>query len=179
MITFITGNKNKIMEAKRVLPDLSHLDIDLPEIQELDSKKIIEHKLKEAFKHAKGQFLVEDVSMYLDCFSGKLPGPLIKWFNESIGPKGLYEIGKRFKNNKAEAVTVIGYAKSPKKILFFEGRVKGRLVKPTGKYGFGYDTVFMPEGFKKTLSELKFAGDFSSSPRGHAFAKLKKYLEKK
>ena len=51
MIYFITGNKDKFNEAKEVIPDLDFISLGLDEIQELDSKKIIEHKVKEALKY--------------------------------------------------------------------------------------------------------------------------------
>jgi len=43
---FVTGNKNKHDEAKAIIPELLQLDIDLPEIQEMNSQKIIESKLQ-------------------------------------------------------------------------------------------------------------------------------------
>ena len=53
---FITENKNKFEEVKSVIPDIEHLDMELPEIQEIDPKKIIETKLKEALNHKTGEF---------------------------------------------------------------------------------------------------------------------------
>ncbi len=48
---FITGNKNKIEEAKSVIPELQQLDIDLPEIQEIRRKdNHLEAKLAEAIQ---------------------------------------------------------------------------------------------------------------------------------
>ncbi len=41
-IQFITSNKNKFQEAKIIIPQLEQFEIDLPEIQEVDAKKIIE-----------------------------------------------------------------------------------------------------------------------------------------
>lgn len=176
-IKFITGNKTKLIEAKTAIPNLEQLDIDLLEIQELDAKKIIRHKLQQALKHYKGRFIVEDTSMYMDCLEGKLPGPFVKWFNETIGTQGLYEIAKNFKNYKAFAVTLIGFNDSSGKIKFFEGKVFGKIVKPKGSYLFGFDPIFVPRGKTQTLSELKAKGDFTSSPRGIAFKKLKTYLK--
>ena len=45
MIYFITSNKGKFEEAKRIVPELEMLEIDLPEEQEVDQQKIIERKL--------------------------------------------------------------------------------------------------------------------------------------
>ncbi len=69
-IYFITGNKNKFEEAKSVIPELQQLDIDLPEIQEIDAKTIIKAKLAEAFRYKQSEFIVEDTSLYLDCLNG-------------------------------------------------------------------------------------------------------------
>ena len=60
MLYFITGNKNKVAEAKAILGTVEQLDIDLPEIQELDARKIIKAKLLEALAHRSGEFIVED-----------------------------------------------------------------------------------------------------------------------
>jgi len=58
--------QNKFKEVQAVLAPikLEQVDIDLAEIQELDARKIIEHKLKEAFKHRKGKFIIDDSSLY-------------------------------------------------------------------------------------------------------------------
>ena len=63
-------------------------DIDLTEIQSVDPKEIIEHKLNEAKKHMKGNLVVEDTSLYFEALNG-LPGPLIKWFLKTVGNEGL------------------------------------------------------------------------------------------
>jgi non-canonical purine NTP pyrophosphatase (RdgB/HAM1 family) len=180
MFKFITGNKNKFVEVQAVLApiQIEQIDIDLHEIQGIDPKKIIEHKLKEAFKHHKGEFIIDDSSLFLSCFNYKLPGPLIKWFNESIGTKKIFEMCKKMGDTNARAITYIGYAKNPSKIIFFEGKLSGKIVAPKGKYNFGYDPIFIPTGKNQTLSELKIGGNFLNSPRGMAVKQLKKYLEK-
>jgi len=42
----------------------------LPELQEIDARKIIEAKLIEARKYHDGEFIVEDTSLYLNCLNG-------------------------------------------------------------------------------------------------------------
>src|SRR3989339_1825597 len=102
MIYFITGNKNKFEEVKAILPEVEQLDINLLEIQEIDAKEIIKAKLKEALSHQKGEFIVEDASLYLDCLNG-LPGPLIKWFQKTIGIEGIADLAEKFGNDGALA----------------------------------------------------------------------------
>ncbi len=153
MLYFITGNQNKFKEAKNILADLEQLDIDLPEIQSIDPKEIIEAKLKEALHHQRGEFIVEDTSLYLDCLNG-LPGPLIKWFLKSIGVEGIFKLADQAKNYKATAKAVIGYAKTETEICFFEGVVDGEIVSPKGESKFGWDPIFKPLNFSKTFAEM-------------------------
>ncbi len=181
MLKFITGNKGKVKEMTEILAPIKirAVNIDLEEIQELDVYKIIRHKLKEAFKHHKRDFFVEDTSAYYQAFNKMLPGPFMKWFLYALEPKGLYELAKKLGDFGAEMRTIIAYAKSPKQIYFFEGKVKGRIVKPRGKHGFGVDPIFMPQGSSKTLAELKGEGTeiYSKfSARGRGANKFKKFL---
>jgi len=174
---FITGNKNKLKEVKTVLPNIKQLDIDLPEIQEIDAKIIIKEKLLEASNHVKGEFIVEDTSLYLDCLNG-LPGPLIKWFMKTIGNEGLFNLVEKFGNNKAEAKTIIGYAKNHGEIYFFEGVIKGTIIAPEAKSDFGWDPVFKPDNFNKSFAEMTKNEKNSISMRRLALNKLKEFLEK-
>ena len=78
-ITFITGNKNKFEEAQKIISDLEQSDIDLTEVQSVDPKEVIEHKLDEAKKFMKGNLVVEDTSLYFEALNG-LPRP----FNQMV-----------------------------------------------------------------------------------------------
>ncbi|MBR9706021.1 non-canonical purine NTP pyrophosphatase [Candidatus Pacearchaeota archaeon] len=176
VLYFITGNKNKFEEFKSILDYVEQLDIDLPEIQSIDAKLIIKEKLLEATKHQSGEFIVEDTSLYLDCLNG-LPGPLIKWFMETIGNEGLYNIVEKLGDNKAKAKTIIGYSDG-NDIYFFEGEVFGKIVKPSGETTFGWDPIFMADGHDKTFQEMDKNQKNMISMRRLALEKLKEFLEK-
>jgi non-canonical purine NTP pyrophosphatase (RdgB/HAM1 family) len=180
MLKFITGNKAKINEARVILSPIiiEAVHIDLTEIQEVNSRTIIKHKLLEALKHGKGPLIVDDSSLFFSCFNYKLPGPLIKWFNEFVGMRGLANLARKMGDNKARATTLIGYAERPNKILYFEGALEGKIVSPRGDYEFGYDQIFLPNSENKTLAEMKERANFFHSPRGIALNKLKKYILK-
>src|SRR3989338_4548827 len=150
---FLTGNKGKLVEAKAIVPHIEGLDIDLPEIQELDAHKIIQAKLQAAFAHQSGEFVVEDTSLYFEGLNG-LPGPLIKWFMKTVGNEGLYKMAEAFGNFNAEAKVIIGYSNSAGEISFYEGNTKGTIVSPRGDGGFGCDPIFQPEGYEKTFGEM-------------------------
>jgi len=172
---FITGNKNKFEEVKSILPNVEQLDINLPEIQDIDAKNIIKAKLLEALKHKNGEFIVEDTSLYLDCLGG-LPGPLIKWFMKTMGNEGLYNLVEKLGNKKAEAKTIIGYAKNSDEIHYFEGCIKGEIVLPRGDSGFGWDPIFQPNKLDKSFAELTQEEKNNISMRRVAVNKLKEHM---
>lgn len=174
---FITGNKGKLAEVQRVLKDVEALDIDLPEIQSLDAHEIIKAKLVEAQKHQKGEFIVEDNSLYLEGING-LPGPLIKWFLKTVGNDGLYKMAEASGNFNAEAKVVIGYSNPAGEISFFEGGTKGTIVSARGDNGFGWDPIFQPEGYSKTFGELTAEEKNSFSMRRIAVEKLKEVIKR-
>jgi non-canonical purine NTP pyrophosphatase (RdgB/HAM1 family) len=174
-IIFITGNKGKLKEAQNIVSGIIAKDIDLPEIQEVDAKKVIEAKLKEAYKHHRGEYIVEDTSLYFDCLNG-LPGPLIKWFLEKLGDKKLFSLTQKLKNQKAEAKTIIGYIDRKGKTKFFEGIIRGKIVSPKGTNGFGWDKIFMPEEHKKTFAQMSSEEKNKISMRKIALQKFAKYV---
>ncbi len=173
---FITGNKDKFGEAKSIIDSIEQIDFDLPEIQELEAKKIIEEKLNEAIANNPGkEFFCEDTSLYIDCLNG-LPGPLIKWFLKKLENKGIFELISKYENKNAIARTVIGYSDG-KETVFFEEEIKGKIVNPRGDTGFGWDPIFQPEGYDKTFAELGFEEKNKISMRKQALIKLKDYLD--
>ena len=174
---FITGNKDKLAQAQSVLPQIKQLDIDLPEIQEIDAKKIIEAKLEAALHHVKDNVIVEDTSIYFDCLNG-LPGPLIKWFMKTIGNEGLFKIVSLLGNDNAQVKSVVGYAKNVQEIYFFEGVISGSIVQPRGEHGFGWDPIFLPDGNSKTFAEMSFEEKNQFSMRKLALDRLKDFLNK-
>lgn len=176
MISFITGSEGKYREVKAILPDIEKLSIDLPEIQSLDPQEIIRAKLLAAFDHSEGEFIVEDTSLHLECLGG-LPGPMIKWFIEALGSRGIAEVVGRMDDDAAIARSVIGYAKDKDNILFFEGVQRGRIVKPEVPTDFGWNNIFVPEGYDVTFEEMPIEEKNKISMRGIAARKLKEYLD--
>ncbi len=174
-ITFVTGNSGKYEEAKQIIPDLIQKDLDLLEIQGIDPKPIITHKLEEAKKVLTGNIIVEDTSLCLDGLNG-LPGPLIKWFMKTVGNGGLLTMAKATGNTKATAKVLIGFSKENGEIEFFEGAIDGEIVDPKGESGFGWDAIFQPTGWNKTFGEMTQKEKNQISMRKIAFHHLKESL---
>jgi len=189
MLYFITNNKNKFDEVREIMKPIKikQLSIDLPEIQEIDARKIIYEKLDIAIRLMKDgkfklnredHFIVEDTSLYVDAMKG-LPGPLIKWFLKTIGNEGISKIALAFRNGcKGQVKTVIGYYDG-QTIDFFEGTVEGKIVEPRGKTNFGWDPIFQPKGHEKTFALMDRKQKNKISMRKIALEKLKDFLKRK
>jgi non-canonical purine NTP pyrophosphatase (RdgB/HAM1 family) len=174
-IYFITSNENKFNEARKIIPRLVQLDIDLVEIQSLNAREIIEAKFIEAKKSHSGPFIVEDTSLYLNCLNG-LPGPLIKWFVARVGARGLYDIVTKHDEHTASAKTIIGYCDAAGEIQFFEGAITGNIVAPQGETTFGWDPIFVPDGYDLTFAQMTKEQKNNISMRTIACQKLFEYI---
>lgn len=177
-IYFITGNEGKFREARGIMSAIQQIKLELPEEQSLDPHFVISKKLEFAgTKRAERPLIVEDTSLYIDGLNG-FPGPLIRWMELAVGNDGIYDLCAKIGNNRATAKTVVGYLDENSKTEFFEGEISGQIVKPNGNEGFGWDSIFQPDGISETFAEMgdEFKTEFSM--RTIAFSKLMESLDK-
>ncbi len=176
---FITGNKNKFLEAQKLLPNLLQLDIDLAEIQDIDPHKIIEAKLLEAKRHINDSFFVEDTSLYIEALWW-LPGPLIKWFLDALHIQGIYNVVEKLGNTKATAKTIVWYYDHTNDtITYFEWANEGDIVSPRWETVFWRDPIFQPAWYEDTFATMDHDIKMDISMRRLAIEKLKVYLNEK
>jgi non-canonical purine NTP pyrophosphatase (RdgB/HAM1 family) len=175
-IVFATGNANKLKELIAIAPpelDFSHEKIDIDEIQSLDVKEIVEHKLREAYRQIGKPVIVEDVGAGLDSLNG-LPGPFVKFFEQRLGAEALY-IVQKVPNDKVTIRCIAGYYDG-QTMLFGEGIVEGRITSPRGTNGFGFDSVVVPDGQpsgqERTYAEMTTEEKGHLSHRGKALRNL-------
>jgi len=144
---FITGNQSKADYIASVTHiDVGHQKIDLDEIQSVDPREIVEHKVRQAFGIVNAPVFVEDASLGFTALDG-LPGPFVKFF---AGSKNGYENMCRmldsFTDRGAMAVVTYGYYDG-NQLMITSGELKGYIVdSPKGEGGFGWDTIFSAEG---------------------------------
>jgi inosine triphosphate pyrophosphatase len=176
-LKFVTGNKNKFEEVRSVLKmPMEQVSVNLPEIQSLDAREVIRQKLLAVEQHEKGEYIVEDTSLYLSSLNYQLPGPFIKWFEKSITNDGIVQLAEKMGDNEAIASVIIGHIDETGKTKFFEGTMKGKIVPARGDNDFGWGPIFQPEGEAKTFGEMERDEKHAISMRGIAARKLKKYL---
>ncbi|HTH55604.1 MAG TPA: RdgB/HAM1 family non-canonical purine NTP pyrophosphatase [Cyclobacteriaceae bacterium] len=79
-------------------------------------------------------------------------------------------------NRNARFVTVITLFMG-EEVHQFEGELKGKIsFEKRGSQGFGYDPVFLPDGFQKTLAEMTMEEKNKISHRARAMEKLVKFI---
>ena len=176
-LTFITGNSDKAKQLGKYLGiTVLHEKMDLTEIQSLDLDDIIRHKVIEAYQHAQKPVLVDDTSLTIHAW-GRLPGPFIKYFVHEMGNETICKILRPFADMSATAEVAIGLYDG-KKIEIFSGEIKGRISEePGGHGGFGWDAIFIPEGFEIPRAAMEEKDYDDTSPRKRALQKLEAYLK--
>lgn len=168
---FVTGNKNKLLEAKAIIPTIKSINIDLPEIQALDAKEVVEDKARRAYERVEQPVVVEDVSLVISSWNG-FPGALIKWVIKSMGVNKFSELAM---NEKVLVQCVIGFYDGTT-FKSFTGEVEGIITSPRGENGFGFDSIVQIG--EQTIAELSKEEKSSMSMRAQAFRQLKVFLEK-
>jgi len=173
-VYFVTSSNEKVREAEEILGiKLKQIKLNLKEIQSLDVKEVATDKARRAFSIIKKPVIVEDTGLYIESLNG-FPGALIKWVLKTIGNKGLCKIVGR--NRKAIAKTCVCFFDG-RKCKVFSGNINGKIAKrPRGNEGFGWDSIFIPEGYTKTFAELGTKEKNKISMRRKAFLKLREFL---
>merc|ERR1712006_63388 len=107
-----------------------------------------------------------------------LPGPYIKWFLDKLGHDGLNKMLDGFEDRSAYALCTFAFTwGSNETPMVFSGRTEGQIVTARGPTDFGWDPVFLPDGFDQTYAEMDKSVKNSISHRGRALEKLKAFLE--
>lgn len=174
---FATSNQHKLSELQRVLAvPIEQVQIDLPEVQAIDVQTVVEAKAKAAYDAIKQPVIVEDTGLGFHAWNG-LPGALITWFLQSVDVTGICAMLHGFATRKATAETWIGLYDGAEFVSFC-GKTDGTITEmPRGTGGFGWDSIFVPDGYSQTFAELAAEQKLTFSMRTEAARQLKDFLE--
>jgi XTP/dITP diphosphohydrolase len=178
-LLFATHNIHKLDEARDILGkldiEIEHLEIEYDEPRGEDTSEIAEKSAKDLFSIIGKPLFLDDSGLFIDELKG-FPGPYSAWVFKKMGYEGMLKLLDGKENRKAYFKSSIAYA-NEKGTFIFEGIVKGEIAKEAkGKNGFGYDPIFVPEGFQKTFAEMDNEEKNSISHRKMALQKFKDFL---
>jgi XTP/dITP diphosphohydrolase len=188
-IVFATNNRNKLAEIQQMLAGririLSLTDIncrkELPESKDTLEGNALE-KAMYVSEHYHVNCFADDTGLEVNSLEGK-PGVYSARYagpgkNARDNMNKLLDEMRSFTDRSARFRTVIAFVIGKDKYLF-EGEVKGKIIaEMRGNHGFGYDPVFVPEGYEQTFAEMSAAEKNKISHRAEAVKKLVKFLRK-
>lgn len=188
-LVFASNNKNKIKEIQNLLPaDIQILsledigcDVDIPETADtIEGNAIL--KANYVTKHYGYNCFADDSGLEIDVLNGA-PGVYSARFagpqrNDSDNINKVLELLENETNRNANFKTVIALNLDGKQHLF-TGIVNGEIIKePRGTNGFGYDPIFIADGFSDTFAQISLEEKARVSHRGKAAALLTSFLKK-
>ncbi len=180
-IYFVTTNRHKFEEARRVMEDynirLYPASIEKVEIQCDDVGRIALYAAKQAYSILKAPVIVEDAGLFIEALNG-FPGPYSEYVYRKIGLRGILKLMEKETNRKAWFESAVALILPPWEKVF-KGRVDGIITfEPKGDGGFGYDPIFMPKGENRTFAEMSVEDKNKYSHRAKAFRRLGSWLSR-
>ncbi|MGJ8678160.1 MAG: RdgB/HAM1 family non-canonical purine NTP pyrophosphatase [Akkermansiaceae bacterium] len=183
-----TGNSHKTEEIRTMLGADYEVDdlksySELPPVEETGTTFLENATLKavEISQQVSGIVLSDDSGLEVDSLGGE-PGVYSSRYAGLDASDGdnmvkLLAALKGVENRRARFRCVMVLARDGQVITHFDGSVEGRLLdKKQGDGGFGYDPLFVPEGYDLTFSELGEEVKNSISHRSCAMQKLISWL---
>lgn len=184
-----SGNPHKIEELQQILKPLGiHLKstIDFPDAPEVDEDRpdLKGNALKKArfwFEKTGLPSIADDTGLEVEALDGAPGVYSARYAGENVTYR--QNVDKLLKemegeqNRNAQFRTVIAFV-IDKEEYFFEGICEGEILEvQRGEKGFGYDPVFQPIGYDKTLAELDSEEKNKISHRGKALEKFLEFLK--
>lgn len=186
-LIFATHNKNKTKEVKSMMPShielLSLDDINFhTEIEEnattLEGNALL--KAKTIFEKTGINCFADDSGLLVDALNGA-PGVYSARYagshkNDEDNMQKLLSELKDKTNKNAHFKTVMALIIDGKEYLF-EGKIEGKIIsEKLGTNGFGYDPIFVPDGYNETFAQLDSETKNKISHRSRALQKMLEFI---
>jgi inosine triphosphate pyrophosphatase len=97
---------------------------------------------------------------------------------DKVGRQGLVDMLKGFDDKSAYAQCIYAFCESPDtEPQLFIGKCPGKIVPPKGENMFGWDPIFLPDGYEQTFAEMDLELKNQISHRGRAGELIKQFLK--
>ncbi len=195
VIVMASHNPHKIKEIEAItkkfgMPVISRDDAGVPPVEIVeDGETFEENSLKKAREILKlcGRITLADDSGLEVEYLGGAPGVYSARFagedgNDAKNNEKLLKLldGLKKDDRKAKFVSVITMVFPDGEILTARGECPGRIITvPAGENGFGYDPLFVPDGYNKTFAQLTAEEKNRISHRAKALEKLEQLLDER
>lgn len=195
VIVMASRNQHKIKEMEAItkkfgMPVISRDEAGIPPVEIVeDGETFEENSFKKASEIGKlcGRItLADDSGLEVD-YLGGAPGVYSARFagedgNDAKNNEKLLKLldGLKKEDRKAKFVSVITMVFPDGEVLTARGECPGRIITaPAGENGFGYDPLFVPDGYDKTFAQLTAEEKNRISHRAKALEKLEQLLNER
>lgn len=186
-LVFATNNKHKVTEVQHAIGNkvniISLMEVGITEEIPEDYPTLQENALQKAryvYEKTGYSCFADDTGLEVESLNWDPGVYSARYAGEAKDPKEnirklLYNLeGKE--NRRARFRTVIALIVDGKEYIF-EGTVWGKIIEEErGVNGFGYDPIFLPDGFSQTFAELSLDVKNQISHRGKAVSQLSRFL---
>jgi len=177
MFKIVTHNRHKYEEMKKIIPSLEMVDMEYPEIQADSIEEVVEFALNYLSERIEGNFIIDDSGLFIHSLND-FPGVYSAYVFRTLGNRGILKLMEDVEDRRATFKTVIGMRVEGQNFKFI-GLCHGEIAREMrGNNGFGYDPIFIPEGYKKTFAEMSTEEKNKVSHRGRAIRKVASFMEK-
>ncbi|MFA5602676.1 MAG: non-canonical purine NTP pyrophosphatase [Bacilli bacterium] len=157
-LTYVTGNKVKLELAQKLFGPYGikviGKKIDCPEIQADTNEEIAKYSSKYASNILKTAVLKNDTGLIIPVLNG-FPGPYTRYIEEKITEDGILKLMQGKENREAYFIECLAYTEYGKEPIVFISKTKGKIaLESSGKNGWGYDYIFIPEGYNLPLANF-------------------------
>ncbi|WP_048150157.1 XTP/dITP diphosphatase [Palaeococcus ferrophilus] len=180
-ITFITSNPGKLREAMAYLTPLGvevqGLKFPYPEIQADTLEEVAAYGVEWLSERIDGPFFLDDSGLFIEALQG-FPGVYSAYVFKTLGIDGILKLMEGVEDRRAYFKSVVAYWDG--EVHIFTGTVHGRIgLERRGSGGFGFDPIFIPEGYGRTFAEMTTEEKNRISHRGRAFEAFSNWLRDK
>ncbi len=187
-VIFVTNNPNKLREVRQMTNGIDLVSLadcgiteDIPETSETIEGNSLQ-KAHYVYDRLSTDCFADDTGLEVEALGGEPGVRSARYAGESKCSEDnitlLLEKLEGCDNRRARFRTVIALIWEGREHLF-EGIVEGTITRERhGDGGFGYDSVFMPDGYDITFAQMDAASKNAISHRGRAIAKLVDFLGK-
>ena len=186
-LIFATNNRYKAEEIQAMLPSTIHvstlkdvgIEEDIPEEQDTLEGNASQ-KAQTIYQRLSANCFADDTGLEIEALGGA-PGVHSARYAgaDKDSEANMNKVLKKLENTdnrKARFRTVISLILDGKE-MFFEGIVNGHILREKrGEEGFGYDPVFLPDGYDQTFAQIPMNEKNKISHRSRAIQKLANYL---
>lgn len=190
-IIVASNNNHKIEEYRKIFSKFNinvlslkdaNIVCDVEEVGETFQENSL-IKARECAKYTNKPLLSDDSGLIVDSLPDYLGVRTAREFGENtpypVKWRKVIDLLKN-KNRNASFVCCITILNLEEKPLVFLGRCYGKIAEaPSGNNGFGYDPIFIPDGYDKTFSDIDEEEKNKISHRGLACEKMIEYLKRK